>query len=192
MEVKSVTGDVSDLMGMTRFLKVNLITAGDVKTTRQTAIFLLDRSGSMSGRPLEEAKKAIENMVDVLFETHDIYLIVYAGYKYAGHWGTSEQIPDFDVHNFVGKPKKDILTTVRNISHTGNTSFTVAMNAVKNLVDRFKTKSQTSIIFFTDGEDTCERSAVALSNLPGFVKKLVENYRCMAQGRFGCTRRSSR
>jgi hypothetical protein len=152
------------------------------KNSDNLIILALDKSGSMVGKPFDEAKNAIIKLVENLHETHKFIMIAYAGYKKtytefydwkikSNNYKMTKGNPDVINKNFTNKSKDEIISTISDLKAGGQTSFEVAFNTISSCLSVLINKPKTSILFFTDGEDTDSLNKHVIDTS---LKKLIE------------------
>lgn len=113
-----------------------------VKTTsdERDIVLVLDISGSMSGTPMEETKKAATKFIDtVLEEDASIGIVTYED--------SAEQLSDFSVD------KKHLTGSVAGISAGGGTNIESGLAEAKSMLDNSNAKKKI-IVLMSDGEPT--------------------------------------
>jgi hypothetical protein len=176
--VKKINLTCSEVNGLAKIIHLNVTLSNSLylkqlslTNVKPSIIMGLDVSGSMVGA-LAFAKDAIITLVNSTFESHNLYLVAYGGYKsiftpiddsYNVTYTTDEE---FLIHDFSNLKKDEIISRVKLISLESSTSFKIAYDKISHIVNEIiPEKSQTSIIFFTDGEDTS-----TVHNFPNGVK----------------------
>lgn len=106
----------------------------------QHILIVLDKSGSMSGGPINNSKTGIEEMVKFLKQNHlgNITLICY---------DSRATISDFHKLDL-----DDITKEISKIQGSGGTTFRAAFDKIIESV-KHHNSSDVKVIFFTDGED---------------------------------------
>jgi hypothetical protein len=153
--------------------------------TKQLIGLVLDKSGSMAGTAINNLKKAAKYIVEELYNTHNIFIIAYAGYKsnflVKSNHGIKTNIPDCETYNFIDKSKDEIIKAIDKITSNGRTSFQVACNATTTLLSSIQGKPQTSIILLTDGKDTDSDSQKDINDALDNLVNALNKYTCEPQ-----------
>lgn len=142
-------------------LKLHLLQKGEKKiqqiNTNQHILIVLDKSGSMSGSPIENSLKGIDEMVTFFYQNklHNITFITYES--------------NATIHDFQGMSldeQKKFLSSVRG---GGGTSFRAAFDRIIESVTK-RESNDVKVIFFTDGEDGSAKGNIGY--LAEFFKKV--------------------
>ncbi len=112
------------------------------EVVKKDFIFILDRSGSMKGRKIEQAKNALSFCINNLNDGDRFNIILF----------NTDVDPFFKELVSVKKERKNALAFVENISANGGTNINGALQAA--LEEEPEQKRPRIIIFLTDGEAT--------------------------------------
>lgn len=164
-----------ELFNYGKYIEVKL---RGIKQVDMTTIIVLDRSGSMSGGRMKAAKKAAMRIIEEL--DSKFCIITYAGKKevdyiqrtYYGYKTEKKEEDDVDIYDLRSESKKKVLEIIKQIEPSGNTSFSIVCEALKELVKKWKGKPQTSIIFLTDGCDTCSEEEEVNKSLDVMIETM--------------------
>ncbi len=115
----------------------------DVKPAPKTVVFVLDRSGSMAGKKIEQARKALRFVLDNLREDDLFNIVAY-----------DDRVDLFqpELQRYSSKTRGDAERFVENIREGGATNIDSAMNAALGMVRDHSRPSY--ILFLTDGLPT--------------------------------------
>lgn len=135
-------------------LSANLTRTGQKNEPKKIAngvlTCFLDRSGSMSGEPFENAKKALSLAISQVFKSfHHIYVIAFDG--------------DVATYQLSGKSVKKAEETINNITIGGGTNFAPCFKFLQRLTGRHSNEDHI-IVFLTDGCDMGELRKPAKRN----------------------------
>ncbi len=126
--------------------------ADDFKSSKGRAIILcLDKSGSMSGRPFEALQKGALMIGESLYSSNDYEKCAVVYYD----------------DKVVSKEPKSLIDY--NQTHTckagGSTNFVAVFKYIEQYTGLHPDLRDISVIFFTDGQDTCNNKSVITSSL---------------------------
>src|SRR5699024_5782296 len=111
-----------------------------VRTTSEERdiVLVLDTSGSMSGTPMEETKKAATNFINtILEEDASIGMVAYDE--------SAEQLSDFSID------KNHLTGVVGEVSDGGGTNIEAGLAEAKSMLDSSNAKKKI-IVLMSDGE----------------------------------------
>jgi hypothetical protein len=164
-DVKSVDLIGHTIKDVTNIIKLRLAFADDFRLkqlAKPTLIIVVDASAGMINR-LKPIQLALLELVKIVFDTHNIYLITFGGYKstcsvvnneYEVKYTTDAEL---HVHNFTGKDIKTIESAINAIDLETQTSFKIAFDAIRKIVEESipsPDQSELSVIFLAGSEDT--------------------------------------
>ena len=137
-------------------------TAGIVERTSKgrAMILCLDSSGSMSGTPFRALQEGAIMIGKTIYETKDFEHLIICFYD--------SKVEAYEEKTFVNYEQK-----IKAKHAGGSTNFVACFTYIKQFVNQNKTEDL-SVIFFTDGCDTCNNVAAidtSLSNLKEHLKK---------------------
>lgn len=147
---KTISTDRIDCGGTLR-VKLALTAAPDILSNPTDIVLALDRSGSMSGAPLESMKEGAKTFIDILAES--------TGGGGSGEIGAGSRIGvvSFAASATVNAPLitsvADLKDAVDALAAGGNTNHAAAFSAAKDLFDPASANAKV-IVMFTDGNTT--------------------------------------
>jgi Ca-activated chloride channel family protein len=115
----------------------------DVKPQPKTVVFVLDRSGSMSGKKIEQAKKSLQFVLDNLRDDDLFNIVVY-----------DDRVETYkpELQRYSKESRADASRFVENIQPGGGTNIDAAL---KSAMDLLRDDSRPSyVLFLTDGLPT--------------------------------------
>ena len=115
----------------------------DAKPQAKTVVFVLDRSGSMSGKKIEQARNALKFVLDNLRDDDLFNIVVY-----------DDRIESFkpELQRYSRDSRSDAIRFVENIQVGGSTNID---GALKTALSQIKDDSRPSyVLFLTDGLPT--------------------------------------
>lgn len=115
----------------------------DVEVSRKTVVFVVDRSGSMSGKKIEQARESLKFVLNNLNEG-DLFNIVAYDSKVESY---REELQKFDE-----RARKDALAFVDEIYSGGSTNIDGALSVALGMLQDKQMPSY--VIFMTDGRPT--------------------------------------
>lgn len=128
-----------------------------VTSDERDVVLVLDVSGSMDGRPMEETIKASENFIDtVLQQDASIGIVTYESY--------ANQTSDFSIDG------KYLKQCVRNIYASGGTNIDSGISMAHDMLKNSNAKKKI-IVLMSDGEPNEGREGQALIDYADEVKK---------------------
>ena len=119
------------------------VKAADARPQPKTVIFVLDRSGSMAGKKIEQARKALKSVLNNLREDDLFNIIVY-----------DDRVESFrpELERYTSRSREDAERFVDNIREGGSTNIDSALKAALGMV---RDDSRASyVLFLTDGLPT--------------------------------------
>jgi Ca-activated chloride channel family protein len=119
------------------------VKAADAKPLPKTVVFVLDRSGSMSGKKIEQAKKALQFVLNNLREGDTFNIVTY-----------DDRIESFkpELQRFTKETRAEASRFVENIQPGGSTNID---SALKTALAMLSDESRPSyVLFLTDGLPT--------------------------------------
>jgi len=128
----------------------------------QHILIVLDKSGSMSGAPINNSKTGIEEMVKY-FRASNLTNVTLITYDNSAH-----------KVDFRGISPEEQSATIAKIQGNGGTSFKAAFDSIMQSVKEHNSKD-VKVIFFTDGED---------SSAKGHTAALKEFFKAVPQSEF--------
>lgn len=130
-------------------------------------VFVFDKSGSMNGQPMNEAKKGAKAFLDTL-DAHDQVTLVFFDHTVYPPFGPVE----------VGKSKADLVARIDGISAGGDTAVYQATNKALELLAARRTLSAhhiRAVVVMTDGMDN--KSTIKLDQLRAKLRGSGESER---------------
>ena len=137
---------------------VKYVTVNKLKeiTTHKNIIIAIDKSASMIGRDYEKAKKAVQNIIDIIYPNSTAFtnnlintkVIAYAGKKYFGSIDSCSTIGSASNFSSAEKLKKEVGITVASGEWTNLKN---TLEYIAREVDTSASKENNIIIFVGDG-----------------------------------------
>ena len=119
------------------------VKAPDTKPQPKTVIFVLDRSGSMAGKKIEQARKALKSVLDNLREDDLFNIVVY-----------DDRVESFkpELERYGSRTREEAERYVENIREGGSTNIDSALKSALAMIHDDSRPSY--ILFLTDGLPT--------------------------------------
>ena len=119
------------------------IKAADVPIQPKTVVFVLDRSGSMSGKKIEQARNALKSVLNNLRDDDLFNIVVY-----------DDRVESFkpELQRFSSQVREEAIRFVDNIREGGSTNIDEALRASLGMIVDDRRPSY--VIFLTDGLPT--------------------------------------
>ncbi|WP_250846864.1 VIT domain-containing protein [Aquisphaera insulae] len=119
------------------------VRAAESRPLPKTAIFVLDRSGSMAGRKIEQARKALRSVLNNLREDDLFNIVVY-----------DDRVESFrpELERFTSRTREEAERYVDNIREGGSTNIDSALKAALGMIRDDSRPSY--VLFLTDGLPT--------------------------------------
>ncbi|MDX2036229.1 MAG: VIT domain-containing protein [Isosphaeraceae bacterium] len=119
------------------------VKASEAKPLPKTVVFVLDRSGSMAGKKIEQARKALQFVLDNLRDDDLFNIVVY-----------DDRVETFkpELQRYSSASREEAARFVSNIREGGSTNISAAVEAA---MDQIKDESRPGyVLFLTDGLPT--------------------------------------
>ena len=119
------------------------VKAPDTKPQPKTVIFVLDRSGSMAGKKIDQARKALKSVLDNLREDDLFNIVVY-----------DDRVESFkpELERYGSRTREEAERYVENIREGGSTNIDSALKSALAMIHHDSRPSY--ILFLTDGLPT--------------------------------------
>ncbi len=130
------------------------VKASEAKPQPKSVIFVLDRSGSMSGKKIDQAKKSLQFVLDNLSDNDLFNIVVY-----------DDRVETFkpELHRYSKESRADAARFVENIHAGGSTNIDAALKTAMNML-RDDTRPS-YVLFLTDGLPTAgEQRELAIAD----------------------------
>jgi Ca-activated chloride channel family protein len=119
------------------------VKAPDTKPLPKTALFVIDRSGSMAGKKIEQARKALKSVLDNLRDEDLFNIVVY-----------DDRVESFkpELQRYGTAVRDDAIRFVDNLREGGSTNIDSALKTALAMIQ--DTSRPSYVIFLTDGLPT--------------------------------------
>lgn len=149
MQHTSTISNVSDIANVLN-VAVEIPHDNKIKTKEDNLIIIvIDKSYSMNGGLLSNAKQAALNVVNNFYDKAVFNIISYS----------DENPSKTKIFNGTRSSKDELINSINLIKCDGGTCFRSAFNGIEKSLDHINNNPQCSIIFFTDGLDTSNRKS---------------------------------
>ena len=120
MAYKSITLDGINILDIGKVIDVTIEYQEEIcPPNKKLVILAIDKSGSMCGKPFDNLKNAIINLITQLHDTHNFILVAYAGYEMTYNEKENKMVrtgnKDIIHYDFSDKPLEKIVNTIENI-----------------------------------------------------------------------------
>ncbi|CDW75354.1 UNKNOWN [Stylonychia lemnae] len=169
-----VYAQISTQMKETDFNQLTGITPGETQSADGRALILcFDQSGSMSGKPFEALQKGAIMIGESIFATKDYEKVSVCYYD--------DSVHAMEANDLIGYQKYVNSQCIR-----GSTNFVAVFKYIEQFLTQYSGRIRdVSVIFFTDGQDTCNNKEViekSLQNLKAYLQKNNLNSRFLTVG----------